>query len=131
LPVPESDRRLRDQIQALKDNERNLTRLHWTESERSTNDRSYSRTDPAAREPEEPPRRRDPSTSACRCLDGDRQRVFPPERSRERGKGIQGAIEVNPTFGEAHSNLAVVYLITGRATEAEAEVKAARKQGFG
>ena len=37
---------------------------------------------------------------------------------------------MNPTFGEAHSNLAVVYLITGRATEAEAEVKAAEKAGF-
>jgi Flp pilus assembly protein TadD len=42
----------------------------------------------------------------------------------------KAALDVNPAFGEAHSNLAVVYLVTGRATEADGEVKAAEKAGF-
>src|SRR4029078_13361616 len=45
-------------------------------------------------------------------------------------KEYKAAIVVKPNFGEAHNNLAVVYLLTGRATEAEAEVKAAEKAGF-
>jgi Flp pilus assembly protein TadD len=40
------------------------------------------------------------------------------------------ALEVNPKLGEAHSNLAVVYLQTGRYVEAQAEVTAAEKAGF-
>jgi Flp pilus assembly protein TadD len=45
-------------------------------------------------------------------------------------KEYKAAVEVNPNFGEAHSNLAVVYLVTGRASEAEAQVKAAENAGF-
>jgi Flp pilus assembly protein TadD len=40
------------------------------------------------------------------------------------------AIAANSRFGEAHNNLAVVYLLTGRRKDAEAEVKAAEKAGF-
>lgn len=40
------------------------------------------------------------------------------------------AIEVDPRLGEAHNNLAVVYLQTGRTSQAEAEIKAAEKAGF-
>jgi Flp pilus assembly protein TadD len=42
----------------------------------------------------------------------------------------KAAIEVNPKLGEAHNNLAVIYMTTGRLKEAEAEVKAAEKTGF-
>jgi tetratricopeptide (TPR) repeat protein len=42
----------------------------------------------------------------------------------------KAAIEVNPTYGEAHNNLAVIYMQTGRLTEAEAELKLAEKNGF-
>ena len=42
----------------------------------------------------------------------------------------KAAIEVSPSLGESHSNLAVVYLVTGRISEAEAAVKAAEKAGF-
>jgi tetratricopeptide (TPR) repeat protein len=42
----------------------------------------------------------------------------------------KAAIEVNPKLGEAHNNLAVVYLQTGRVPEAEAAIKAAEKSGF-
>lgn len=40
------------------------------------------------------------------------------------------ALEVKPDLGEAHNNLAVVYLLTGRVPEAEAEIQAAEKSGF-
>ena len=49
-----------------------------------------------------------------------------PNAERE----YRAAVEVNPAFGEAHNNLAVVYMVTGRLTEAENAVKAAEKAGF-
>lgn len=42
----------------------------------------------------------------------------------------KAAIDVNPKLGEAHNNLAVIYMTSGRFKEAEAEVKAAEKNGF-
>ena len=42
----------------------------------------------------------------------------------------KAAIEVNPKLGEAHNNLAAVYLQTGRYPQAEAEIAAAEKAGF-
>jgi len=45
-------------------------------------------------------------------------------------KEYKAAIEVNPNFGEAHSNLAVVYFVTGRVAEAETAIKAAERAGF-
>jgi tetratricopeptide (TPR) repeat protein len=40
------------------------------------------------------------------------------------------ALKVRPKFGEAHNNLAVVYMLQGKLAEAEIEVKAAEKAGF-
>ena len=40
------------------------------------------------------------------------------------------AIAVNPKLGEAHSNLAVLCLMSGRAKEAQDEIDAAEKAGF-
>lgn len=42
----------------------------------------------------------------------------------------KAAIEVNPKLGEAHNNLAVVCMMTGRLDQAEQEVKLAEKSGF-
>jgi len=42
----------------------------------------------------------------------------------------KAAIEVNSKLGEAHNNLAVIYMTSGRYKEADAEVKAAEKTGF-
>jgi tetratricopeptide (TPR) repeat protein len=42
----------------------------------------------------------------------------------------KASVEVNPKLGEAHNNLAVVYLQTGRVPEAEAAIKAAEKARF-
>ena len=42
----------------------------------------------------------------------------------------KAAIAVDSRFGEAHNNLAVVYLETNRLAEAEAALKDAKKAGF-
>jgi len=42
----------------------------------------------------------------------------------------KAAIAVNPKLGEAHSNLAVVYLMTGRPPDAQTEIDAAEKAGY-
>lgn len=49
-----------------------------------------------------------------------------PDAERE----YRAAIAVDPRLGEAHNNLAVVYMLTGRISDADAEVKAAEKTGF-
>ena len=49
-----------------------------------------------------------------------------PDAERE----YRAAIEVDPKLGEAHNNLAVVYMQTGRHAEADAEIKVAEKAGF-
>ncbi|PYR91752.1 MAG: hypothetical protein DMF84_15480 [Acidobacteria bacterium] len=40
------------------------------------------------------------------------------------------ALEANPESGETHNNLAVLYLMTGRATDARTAIKSAEKAGF-
>ena len=40
------------------------------------------------------------------------------------------ALAVSPKFEEAHNNLAVVYMLTGRISEAEAAVEKAEAAGF-
>jgi len=42
----------------------------------------------------------------------------------------EAAIVSNPKLGEAHNNLAVVYMQTGRLADAERELKLAEKNGF-
>ncbi len=42
----------------------------------------------------------------------------------------KAAIAVNPKLGEAHNNLAVIYMQSGRLDEAEQELKLAEKSGF-
>jgi tetratricopeptide (TPR) repeat protein len=49
-----------------------------------------------------------------------------PDAERE----YVAAIKADPKLGEAHNNLAVVYMLTQRYAEANAEIKAAEKSGF-
>jgi Flp pilus assembly protein TadD len=49
-----------------------------------------------------------------------------PDAERE----YLAAIKVKPGFGEAHNNLAVVYMQTGRFDEATTEIRLAEKPGF-
>jgi tetratricopeptide (TPR) repeat protein len=49
-----------------------------------------------------------------------------PDAERE----YRNAVTADPGFGEAHNNLAVVYMLTGRLAEAEQEIALAEKAGF-
>jgi tetratricopeptide (TPR) repeat protein len=49
-----------------------------------------------------------------------------PDAERE----WRAATDANPKLGEAHNNLAALYAITGRKTDAESAVKAAEKAGY-
>lgn len=48
----------------------------------------------------------------------------------EASRHYQAALKVRPRFGEAHNNLAVVYMMLGRLEEAENEMKAAEQAGY-
>jgi tetratricopeptide (TPR) repeat protein len=48
----------------------------------------------------------------------------------EAEREYRNAIKANPRMGEAHNNLAVVLLLTGRPLDAEKSVKDAEKNGF-
>jgi len=55
---------------------------------------------------------------------------FRSERFAEAEREFKTAIDANSKSGEAHNNLAVLYMTTGRIDEAAAEVKLAEKTGF-
>ena len=127
-----SDRRLRDQIDALKDNERNMVRL-MSSGQNSNAQRSIERVREQIQQLENRKSRRagaspPPVPAGISMAIGSA--YFRLNDLAHAEKEYKAAVEVNPGFGEAHSNLAVVYLVTGRATEADAEVKAAEKAGF-
>jgi Tfp pilus assembly protein PilF len=129
LAGTESDRRLRDQIDALKDNERNLTRLGTGNSAQNTLDQIRAQIQQlesrkSRRSGATPP----PVPAGLSMAIGSA--YFRLNDVANAEKEYRAAVEVNPNFGEAHSNLAVVYLVTGRAAEADVEVKAAEKAGF-
>jgi tetratricopeptide (TPR) repeat protein len=55
---------------------------------------------------------------------------FRSDAMADAEREYRAAIDVDSRLGEAHNNLAVVYLLTGRAQLAEAELTAAEKAGF-
>lgn len=55
---------------------------------------------------------------------------FRSERFADAEREYKAALAADPKSGEAHSNLAVVYLYGGRYDAADTEVKAAEKAGF-
>jgi tetratricopeptide (TPR) repeat protein len=55
---------------------------------------------------------------------------FRAERFADAEREYKAALEADQKAGEAHNNLAVVYLLTGRPAEAEKAVAAAKKTGF-
>jgi len=48
----------------------------------------------------------------------------------EAEKENKNALKSKPEYGQAHNNLAVLYMMGGRIPEAQAEVAAAEKGGF-
>jgi tetratricopeptide (TPR) repeat protein len=55
---------------------------------------------------------------------------FRAERFVDAEREYKAAIDDNPNSGEAHQNLAVLYLMTGRPTQAEQSVQSAERAGF-
>ena len=55
---------------------------------------------------------------------------FRSDAGADAEREYRAAIDVDPKLGEAHNNLAVVLILSGRATEADAEIAAAEKAGF-
>jgi Flp pilus assembly protein TadD len=55
---------------------------------------------------------------------------FRADAMADAEREYRAAIEVDPKLGEAHNNLAVVYLLSGRAKLADTEIAAAEKAGF-
>ncbi len=55
---------------------------------------------------------------------------FRLDRLSDAERAFRAAIAVDPKFGEAHSNLALVCLLTGRAVEAQEHVKIAEEARF-
>lgn len=55
---------------------------------------------------------------------------FRTDANADAEREYRAAIAVDPKLGEAHNNLAVVCLVTGRAKEAQDELDAAEKAGF-
>lgn len=55
---------------------------------------------------------------------------FRAERFANAETEYKHALEVDPKYGEAHNNLAVVYLVTNRYEDAEKEIRAAEKAGY-
>jgi len=55
---------------------------------------------------------------------------FRAERFADAEREFKTAIDANSKSGEAHNNLAVLYMTTGRLDEASAEVKLAEKTGY-
>jgi len=55
---------------------------------------------------------------------------FRAGRTADAEREYKAALAANNSSGETHNNLAVLYLMTGRYDEADAEVKAAEKVGF-
>ena len=124
-----SDRRLRDQIDILKDNERNMTRLMTGPNAAGMIDQVREQ----IRQLENRKSRRSGATplpvpAGLSMAIGSA--YFRLNDLTNAEKEYKAAVDVNPNFGEAHSNLAVVYFVTGRVTEAETAIKAAERAGF-
>jgi tetratricopeptide (TPR) repeat protein len=56
--------------------------------------------------------------------------LYRNNQAADAEKAWQAAVGANPKLGEAHSNLAVLYMLSGRKPEAEASIKAAEKTKF-
>jgi Flp pilus assembly protein TadD len=127
-----ADQRLRDQIEVLKDTERNLQRASQASTPQNiaaAAQRIHSQiqlleTRRGRREHDAP----QPVPAGLSMALGSA--YFRLGRHEDAEREYKAAIAVTPAFGEAHSNLAALYLVTGRYDLAEAEVKAAEKSGF-
>ena len=127
-----ADQRLRDQIQVLKDTERSLQRTSQAGTPQNVA-AAIQRIQTEIRLLESRRGRREhdspqPVPAGLSMALGSA--YFRLGRHDDAEREYKAAVAVDPSFGEAHSNLAVLYLVTGRYDLAETEVKAAEKSGF-
>jgi protein O-GlcNAc transferase len=127
-----ADQRLRDQIQVLKDTERNLQRTSQASTpqnvaaavQRIRGQIQFLETRQNRREHNSPA----PVPAGLSMALGSA--YFRLGQYVDAEREYKAAVAVTPSFGEAHSNLAALYLVTERYDLAEAEVKSAEKSGF-
>lgn len=127
-----ADQKLRDQIQVLKDTERQLQRTSQTSSslnvnqaiERIRGEITLLESRRGRTVHDAPP----PVPAGLSMALGSA--YFRLGRHEDAEREYKAAIAADPSFGEAHSNLAVLYMVRERYDQAEAEVKAAEKAGF-
>jgi protein O-GlcNAc transferase len=128
----EADQRLRDRIQVLKDTERSLQRTSQASTPQNVA-AAVQRIQTEIRLLESRRGRREhdsPSPVPAGLSMALGSAYFRLGRHEEAEREYRAAVAVDPSFGEAHSNLAALYLVTARYDLAEAEVKAAEKSGF-
>ena len=124
-----TDRRIRDQIQTLQDYVRSLERR--------------GATNPTIIGDIERQRTRIRQLEAQLTLSADSipdvpaglslalgSAFFRTDNFAEAEREYLAAVKVDPGFGEAHNNLAVVYMLTGRLEPAEQEIALAERAGF-
>jgi tetratricopeptide (TPR) repeat protein len=119
----EVERQRDDEIKALRENIRSLSQggqaLRATQAEARVNDLERQKTSIEATF--------QPPAEVLLALGS----AFFRNGQREAAEAEwTAAIGVNPKLGEAHNNLAVVYMQTGRYREAQDAIKAAEKSGF-
>jgi protein O-GlcNAc transferase len=127
-----ADQRLRDQIQVLKDTERALQRTSQASTPQNVG-AAIQRIQTEIRLLEGRRGRREhdsPSPVPAGLSMALGSAYFRLGRHQDAEREYKAAVAVMPSFGEAHSNLAALYLVTERYDLAEAEVKAAEKSGF-
>jgi Tfp pilus assembly protein PilF len=119
----EVERQRDDEIKALRENIRSLSQagqaLRATQAEARVNDLERQKTSIEATF--QPPAEVLLALGSAFFRNGQREAAEAEWRA---------AIGVNPKLGEAHNNLAVVYMQTGRYREAQDAIKAAEKNGF-
>jgi tetratricopeptide (TPR) repeat protein len=132
LDATATDRRLQDQIQALKDSQRMLSRMSQVNQTQNIQ-AGLARLDEQIRQLESRRGRKmgsvpPPVPAGMSMALGSA--YFRLNKLTDAEREYRAAIEVDPAFGEAHNNLAVVYMITERFDQADGEVKLAEKHGF-
>ncbi len=125
-----ADRRIRDQIQAIEEYIRSLERAGARRNSNLTADLQQQRL-------------RIRQLEAQRTLSASSQPDVPAGLSLALGSAyfrlgayqdaereFLEAVRVDPGFGEAHNNLAVVFMMSGRLGQAEQEIALAERAGF-
>lgn len=119
----EVERRRDDEIKEMRENIRGLTQagqnLRATQAEARLRDLERQKTSVEA--PFQPPGEVLLALGSALFRNGDGEAAM---------RQWEAAILANPKLGEAHNNLAVVYMQAGRFADAEREIKLAEKNGF-